>query len=710
MSEMKQSPSGGHEAVAVPPGPDAKKMRLLLIEDQNTARVVLLQKLRAAGFDVDIAPNGRVALEKLRSGQPDAIFMDLLLPQVKGVDVIKEARRNKGFGDRPIYVCTSAANMEAWTKRGTKAGATKTFDRAATSIDAVVAAVAADLIGPAASKEPTESQPESQPKDKAEPEVAPEPPSNPRSTVAGTDTPAQSTGKDSVVAEPVPERVSLFQQVLQALGLARKPRKSSRLAPPARSKPIPATAGPNAMKSAPGAPRNPGPIGTAAPAPHQSRTSGEPVPAPTDGVIAPAAAHGGAVLTLDQAGKILSADDGCVAMFGWDAAMLVGVDLKVLLKEGLEQGVEAFLQRHRGGDASKASGSLPLIARRRDGTEFPASVTTLTWSSETTLIRKSEGARACWTAVFRDLTCAATAPVPAATVPQAGSPGAAVPSMPATENISRLKQSHAALEKTNAELQRQLQELSSETARQREAIANSQKERQAWEARIRSKELALDKVQSDTGREALSRKQLEQQLQDLAAANAQLTAQQQASAESRKRGEELENRLRETVGDLECLRADAATRSDEKENLESALREELIAARKAAEQAEAALKKETARNQDLEKRLQILGNNLRQEQNERSKRFEHELAALRKERDELSGKLTAEQQAVAESKRRAEELEVRLRDNATEFAGAKAELDKQTVDRQRSEAEWRGQLETAKALTRTLEAACAEAV
>jgi len=196
----------------------------------------------------------------------------------------------------------------------------------------------------------------------------------------------------------------------------------------------------------------------------------------------------------------------------------------------------------------------------------------------------------------------------------------------------------------------------------------------------------------------------------LTAANTQLTAVQQASAVSKRRGEELENRLLETVGNLECLRADAATRSEETECLESALREQLTEAQKAAEKADANLKKETARNQDLERRLQLLGSNLKQEQNERSKRFEHELAALRKERDDLNARLTTEQQAAMESRRRLEELEARLRDNATAYEIAKAELDKQSVDQKRSEAEWRGQLENANALTRTLEQACAEAV
>src|SRR5262245_57045711 len=126
---------------------DPKRKRILLIEDEPIARLQLLQKLRESGFDVDVASNGQVALERIRTIGLDAIFMDLLLPDLKGVDVIKAARQDPKFGERPIYVCTSAALIDTWTRRATKAGATKVFDRAITPMDAIAAQVKTDLLG-----------------------------------------------------------------------------------------------------------------------------------------------------------------------------------------------------------------------------------------------------------------------------------------------------------------------------------------------------------------------------------------------------------------------------------------------------------------------------------------------------------------------------------------------------------------------------------
>ena len=785
MSESKQSSSGSPKAAPPAPTPDAKKKRLLLIEDENAARIVLLQKLRAAGFYVDTAPNGRVALEKLRDSKPDAIFMDMLLPEIKGVDVIKEARRTKGFGNRPIFVCTSAANMEAWTKRGTKAGATKVFDRGATSIDTIVAAVATDIIGPGAGA-PAAPEPQAKGEPEAAPELPPVPPPTAKPTVAGplppppTPSPAPYVFKESALSESLhPSSPSIFKRALKVFGLAKNDeRPAAHDGPGTLSAPEKA----NVLKSAPISAPNRQPTGApalatpapAAPALAAPVASVTPPSNPTSNPVKqgvsssettvmpfPSVGQGGAVLTLDPAGKIISADEGCVAMFGWEAAMLVDVDLKVLIKEGLEQGVDTFLRRHRGGDASKAGG--PVIARRRDGTEFRVSVTTLTWSSETTLTRKSDGGRACWTAVFRDWTSVAQPPPKAAAAAQPPSPGTA---QPPSEDMSRLQQSHVTLQKSNADLQKQVQELSSQAATHRDALAQSQKEREEWQRRIHVKEMELNAARAASERETRERKQLEQKLQALSAkgpaghsaspaapapllehlAQAQsavereregvafhqeiagahrlgeelaklrqsrdeltskLTTEQQALAQSQQRSEELESRLSEVASELECLRAD---NSEERESLESALREQLGEAQKAAAQAESNHKKEAARNLELEKRLQVLGNNLKAEQNERSKRFEQELASLRQERDQLNDRLAAEQQATAESKRRADELEDRLRDNSTEFARAKGELDKQLSEQRRSEAEWRKQLETAQALSRKLERACAEAV
>jgi chromosome segregation ATPase len=94
---------------------------------------------------------------------------------------------------------------------------------------------------------------------------------------------------------------------------------------------------------------------------------------------------------------------------------------------------------------------------------------------------------------------------------------------------------------------------------------------------------------------------------------------------------------------------------------------------------------------------------------ERNKRVEEELANLRREHDELNQKLVAEQKAAAESKQRAMEVASRLSRNAADSDRARTGLEKENAERERVDAEWREQLESAKALRTRLETSLAEA-
>src|SRR2546430_2097055 len=146
MSEVEQSVRGGREGVDVSRSNGNKTKRILLVEEEPLLRVAILNNLRRVGFAVDVASNGTIALEKLRSGAPDAIFLDLMLPDIDSVEVINEVRREPEYADLPIYVYTSAFPMRM-SRRAAKAGATRIFDKISTPLDEVAAEVASQLIG-----------------------------------------------------------------------------------------------------------------------------------------------------------------------------------------------------------------------------------------------------------------------------------------------------------------------------------------------------------------------------------------------------------------------------------------------------------------------------------------------------------------------------------------------------------------------------------
>lgn len=82
--------------------------RILIVEDDASTAEAVAFHLRAAGMEPTIAHDGPAGLRALRSGAPDALILDLMLPEVDGWHIIREAR---GWAPRlPIIVVTARTN------------------------------------------------------------------------------------------------------------------------------------------------------------------------------------------------------------------------------------------------------------------------------------------------------------------------------------------------------------------------------------------------------------------------------------------------------------------------------------------------------------------------------------------------------------------------------------------------------------------------
>jgi excisionase family DNA binding protein len=86
------------------PAPATGRPRVLVVDDEATIRDLLSKTLALAEYDVDLAPDGRTALERLRILPYDLLITDLKMPGVDGLTVIKEARRLKP--DIPVIIIT----------------------------------------------------------------------------------------------------------------------------------------------------------------------------------------------------------------------------------------------------------------------------------------------------------------------------------------------------------------------------------------------------------------------------------------------------------------------------------------------------------------------------------------------------------------------------------------------------------------------------
>ena len=87
-------------------------MRILVVDDERAVRESLRRALELEGYGVELAGDGREALDRLESGadDPDAVVLDLLMPEVDGLEVCRRLRR---AGRRlPILMLTARAEVE----------------------------------------------------------------------------------------------------------------------------------------------------------------------------------------------------------------------------------------------------------------------------------------------------------------------------------------------------------------------------------------------------------------------------------------------------------------------------------------------------------------------------------------------------------------------------------------------------------------------
>ena len=83
--------------------------RILLVEDNEINQEVALELLRHARFDVDLAENGRVALERLRARDYALVLMDMQMPVMDGIVATHELRRMPGLAELPVVAMTANA-------------------------------------------------------------------------------------------------------------------------------------------------------------------------------------------------------------------------------------------------------------------------------------------------------------------------------------------------------------------------------------------------------------------------------------------------------------------------------------------------------------------------------------------------------------------------------------------------------------------------
>jgi CheY-like chemotaxis protein len=136
--------------------------KIVVIDDQPMLGTIYRAKFAAEGFQVDVAADGQQGLDLIQRTNPDLILLDLMMPGIAGLEVLKELRTRPTFRTLPIIVFSGSARPgiteEAWA-----AGATMVLSKTNTSpkqvIEFVRQALAETAAAPVSREAPEDATP-----------------------------------------------------------------------------------------------------------------------------------------------------------------------------------------------------------------------------------------------------------------------------------------------------------------------------------------------------------------------------------------------------------------------------------------------------------------------------------------------------------------------------------------------------------------------
>lgn len=91
---------------------DLGKKSILLVEDDVFMLEILSEKLLKSGFEVNIAKDGEECMKILESLKPDIILLDILMPKMDGVEVLRKMKISPELSSIPVVVLSNLGQKE----------------------------------------------------------------------------------------------------------------------------------------------------------------------------------------------------------------------------------------------------------------------------------------------------------------------------------------------------------------------------------------------------------------------------------------------------------------------------------------------------------------------------------------------------------------------------------------------------------------------
>jgi DNA-binding response OmpR family regulator len=95
---------------------------VLIVEDEEDAAELFAEMMRVSGFRVIKTSKSQPAIAIMTEEKPDLVLLDIMMPEVSGIEILRQMRSDSELSDIPVIVLT-AKSMPTDIKNGMEAGA-----------------------------------------------------------------------------------------------------------------------------------------------------------------------------------------------------------------------------------------------------------------------------------------------------------------------------------------------------------------------------------------------------------------------------------------------------------------------------------------------------------------------------------------------------------------------------------------------------------
>jgi CheY-like chemotaxis protein len=88
------------------------KEHILIVDDNPDSITIMRTILENKGYQVLVATNGAEALAQVQSGHPDLVLLDVMMPEVSGLEVLQQIKENAQTGRLPVILVTAKTHDE----------------------------------------------------------------------------------------------------------------------------------------------------------------------------------------------------------------------------------------------------------------------------------------------------------------------------------------------------------------------------------------------------------------------------------------------------------------------------------------------------------------------------------------------------------------------------------------------------------------------